>query len=70
LATAADQWTGLGPFRLKEYVAGQRLVLQRNPYYWKSDIKGKRLPYVDELVFLFVPHADAQVLKFQSGEPI
>ncbi len=68
LATAADQWTGLGPFRLKEYVAGQRLVLQRNPYYWKSDIKGKRLPYVDELVFLFVPHADAQVLKFQSGE--
>jgi peptide/nickel transport system substrate-binding protein len=68
LATAADQWSGLGPFRLKEYVAGQRLVLQRNPYYWKSDAKGTRLPYVDELVFLFVPNADAQVLKFQSGE--
>ena len=68
LATAADQWAGLGPFRLKEYVAGQRLVLQRNPYYWKSDAKGTRLPFVDELVFLFVPNADAQVLKFQSGE--
>ncbi|HYU21868.1 MAG TPA: ABC transporter substrate-binding protein, partial [Candidatus Dormibacteraeota bacterium] len=40
----------------------------RNPYYWKSDAKGNRLPYVDELVFLFVPNADAQVLKFQSGE--
>ena len=68
LATAANQWAGLGPFRLKEYVAGQRLVLERNPYYWKSDAKGNRLPYVDELVFLFVPSADAQVLKFQSGE--
>ena len=68
LATAADQWAGLGPFRLKEYVSGQRLVLERNPYYWKSDAKGNRLPYVDELVFLFVPNADAQVLKFQSGE--
>src|SRR6266566_4929028 len=68
LATAADQWAGLGPFRLKEYVSGQRLVLARNPYYWKSDAKGNRLPYVDELVFLFVPNADAQVLKFQSGE--
>ena len=68
LATAADQWAGLGPFRLKEYVAGQQLVLERNPYYWKSDAKGNRLPYVDELVFLFVPNADAQVLKFQSGE--
>ena len=68
LATAADQWAGLGPFRLKEYVAGQRLVLERNPYYWKSDAQGGRLPYLDELVFLFVPNADAQVLKFQSGE--
>jgi len=68
LPTAADQWAGLGPFRLKEYVAGQRLVLERNPYYWKSDAKGNRLPYLDELVFLFVPNADAQVLKFQSGE--
>jgi peptide/nickel transport system substrate-binding protein len=68
LATAADQWAGLGPFRLKEYVAGQRLVLERNPYYWKADAKGNRLPYLDELVFLFVPNADAQVLKFQSGE--
>src|SRR5207245_6956218 len=65
LATAANQWAGLGPFRLKEYVAGQRLVLERNPYYWKTDVKGNRLPYADELVFLFVPNADAQVLKFQ-----
>jgi peptide/nickel transport system substrate-binding protein len=68
LGTAANQWAGLGPFRLKEYVAGQRLVLERNPYYWKSDAKGNRLPYLNELVFLFVPNADAQVLKFQSGE--
>jgi peptide/nickel transport system substrate-binding protein len=68
LNAAANQWAGLGPFRLKEYVAGQRLVLERNPYYWKSDGKNNRLPYLDELVFLFVPNADAQVLKFQSGE--
>jgi peptide/nickel transport system substrate-binding protein len=68
LSAAANQWAGLGPFRLKEYVAGERLVLERNPYYWKSDSTGNRLPYLDELVFLFVPNADAQVLKFQSGE--
>jgi peptide/nickel transport system substrate-binding protein len=68
LTTPANEWAGLGPFRLKEYVAGQRLVLERNPYYWKTDTKGNRLPYLDELVFLFVPSADAQVLRFQSGE--
>jgi peptide/nickel transport system substrate-binding protein len=68
LSTPANQWAGLGPFRLKEYVPGQRLALERNPYYWKTDTKGGRLPYLDEIVFLFVPSADGQVLKFQSGE--
>lgn len=67
-STPPNEWAGLGPFRLKEYVAGQKLVLERNPYYWKTDAKGNRLPYLDELVFLFVPSADAQVLRFQSGE--
>ena len=59
---------GLGPFRLKEYVVGQRLVLERNPYYWKSDSKRTRLPYFDQLVYLFVPSEDAQVLRFQAGD--
>lgn len=68
LTMPPNRWAGLGPFRLKEYVAGERLVLGRNPYYWKKDEKGNRLPYPDELVFLFVPSADAQVLRFQSGE--
>jgi peptide/nickel transport system substrate-binding protein len=67
-STPPSEWAGIGPFRLKEYVAGQKLVLERNPYYWKTDTKGNRLPYLDELVFLFVPSADAQVLRFQSGE--
>jgi peptide/nickel transport system substrate-binding protein len=68
LTTPANQWAGAGPYRLKEYVPGQKLVLERNPFYWKSDSKGNTLPYLDELVFLFVPSADAQVLRFQSGE--
>src|SRR5262249_51456813 len=53
---------------IKQYVAGQQIVLERNPFYWKTDAKGMRLPYLDEIVFLFVPSADAQVLRFQSGE--
>jgi peptide/nickel transport system substrate-binding protein len=68
LSNAAAEWAGLGPFRFKEYVAGQKLVLERNPYYWKTDARGTRLPYLDELTFLFVPSADAQVLRFQSGD--
>jgi peptide/nickel transport system substrate-binding protein len=62
------QFAGLGAFRLKEYVPGQRIVLERNPYYWKADRGGHRLPYVDELVFLFVASEDAQVIRFQAGD--
>ncbi|HXJ06240.1 MAG TPA: ABC transporter substrate-binding protein [Candidatus Acidoferrum sp.] len=67
-STPPKEWAGLGPFRLKGYVPGQKLVLERNPYYWKTDARGNRLPYLNELDFLFVPSADAQVLRFQSGE--
>jgi peptide/nickel transport system substrate-binding protein len=59
---------GLGPFRLKQYVPGQRIVVERNPYYWKVDRENQRLPYLDELVFLFVGTEDAQVMRFEAGE--
>ncbi len=59
---------GLGPFRLKEYLPGERCVLERNPHYWKVDQAGRRLPYLDEIVFLFVPSDDAQVVRFQAGD--
>lgn len=68
LSAAPEQFAGLGPYRLKEYVAGQRIVLDRNPYYWKADRQKRRLPYLDEIVFLIVPSEDAQVIRFQAGE--
>jgi len=68
LNTAPDAIAGLGPFRLKQYLPGQRLVLDRNPYYWKTDKNHRRLPYLDEIAFLFVGNEDAQLLRFQSGE--
>src|SRR5215472_13827 len=68
LNTAPDAIAGLGPFRLKQYLPGQRLVLERNPYYWKADRNNHRLPYLNEIAFLFVGNEDAQILRFQSGE--
>jgi peptide/nickel transport system substrate-binding protein len=68
LSMPPKQFAGLGPFRLKEYVPGQRIVLERNPYYWKQDRNGNRLPYLNEVVFLFVSNEDAQVIRFQAGD--
>jgi peptide/nickel transport system substrate-binding protein len=68
LSTPPSQIAGLGPFRLKEYVAGQGITLERNPYYWKVDRAGTQLPYLAELVFVFAGSEDNQVLRFQAGE--
>jgi peptide/nickel transport system substrate-binding protein len=68
LTAKARSVVGLGPFMLKDYVPGERLVLERNPYYWKADTHSIRLPYLDEIVFVFTSSENAQVLRFLSGE--
>jgi peptide/nickel transport system substrate-binding protein len=68
LSMPPNQFAGLGPFRLKEYIPGQRVVLERNRYYWKADRTGNQLPYLNEVVFLFVASEDAQVIRFESGD--
>ena len=68
LNTAPSEIAGLGPFRVKQYVPGQQVVLERNPYYWKADRDNHRLPYLDEIVFLFVGSEDQQVMRFEAGE--
>jgi len=66
--TSSEEVVGLGPFRLRRYIAGERVELERNPYYWKVDADGRPLPYLDALTFLIVPSQDAQALRFQAGE--
>jgi peptide/nickel transport system substrate-binding protein len=68
LTTSPEKIAGLGPFRLKQVTPGEKLVLERNPYYWKTDSQGQRLPYLEDLIFLTVPNRDAQVVRFRAGE--
>ena len=44
-----------GPFVVASAAAGERIVLKRNPQYWKRDAQGTQLPYVDELTLQVVP---------------
>ena len=59
---------GLGPFRLIEHVAGQRLVFERNPHYFRRDQAGVQLPYLDRLIVAIVPDQSAEALRLESGE--
>lgn len=67
-ATPPGEIAGLGPFRLKQYQRGTRIVLERNPYFWKKDTAGRTLPYLDTLTFLIIPDRNAEALRFQAGE--
>jgi peptide/nickel transport system substrate-binding protein len=56
---------GSGPFRLKEYRPGERVILERNPHYYRVDSRGTRLPYLDEFILTYSPDQDQMVLSFR-----
>ncbi len=58
---------GTGPFVLGEYARGAKVVLKRNPRFWKKDAAGNSLPYLDEMVFLVTRDANIMLLNFQQG---
>jgi peptide/nickel transport system substrate-binding protein len=68
LQTPPSQIAGLGPFRLKAYAPGERVVLARNPFYWKVDRRGNRLPYLNEIDFVFAASQSVQAMRFEAGE--
>ncbi|GAB7539664.1 ABC transporter substrate-binding protein [Burkholderia sp. 3C] len=52
---------GTGPYRLVRWIPGDRLVLERNPYYW-----GKR-PAFDHATLRFVANDAARLSALMSG---
>ena len=68
LSTPPADIVGLGPFVLKEYLPGQRLVFARNPHYWRKDASGTPLPYLDQVTADVIPDESAEVLRLESGQ--
>jgi peptide/nickel transport system substrate-binding protein len=68
VGTPPDQLVFSGPWRVTRYVPGERTVLGRNPYWYGVDQERRRLPYLNEMVYVVVPDRDAADLKFRSAE--
>lgn len=66
-ATPPADMPAIGPFKLARYDAGQRLVFERNPTFWRHDARGQRLPYLDGVVLEIVPDQNAELVRLQSG---
>jgi len=54
---------GTGPFILKSWTAGDRMVVERNPNYWN---KGK--PNLDRVVLRPLPDSQSRFASLKSGE--
>jgi len=59
---------GCGPFRLKEYKAGQSTLVERNPHFFAKDKKGQPLPYFDDVMYRVVTDMNTMSLSFLRGE--
>ena len=59
---------GTGPFIVREYQPGQRVVLDRNPRYWRRAEDGSALPYLDRIVLEIIPEQNAELLRLQAGD--
>lgn len=52
----------------REVVPGERIVMERNPYYWKVDTQGNQLPYIDLIESRLVPDQQVRTLSALNGE--
>jgi peptide/nickel transport system substrate-binding protein len=66
-STSPEAIVGTGPFVLREFKPGERLVFDRNPRYWRSAPDGQQLPYLDRLVLQLIPEQNAELLALQGG---
>jgi peptide/nickel transport system substrate-binding protein len=67
-ATPPESLVTSGPWRLKSYLENQQTVLERNPWWFGVDAKGRRLPYLDEVVFRIAKDQDVAAQMFHAGE--
>jgi len=66
-STPPEEIVGTGPFVLREFKPGERLVFDRNPRYWRNAPDGQKLPYLDRLVLQVIPEQNAELLALQAG---
>ncbi|RUT29280.1 ABC transporter substrate-binding protein [Arsenicitalea aurantiaca] len=50
------------------YADGERVVAERNPYYWKVDPEGNQLPYIDQVTWAKLDDPQLMALRMTSGD--
>jgi len=62
-------WASAGPFVFDEWAKGEFVKLVRNDNYWKTDPEtGQQLPYLDDVIFKFIPETESIINAFKARE--
>ena len=56
------------PWIVVDIDSAQNHYMERNPYYWKVDVAGQQMPYIDEAFGVRVEDNEVKKLKVVSGE--
>lgn len=59
---------GTGPFTLDKWEIGNRLIVRKNPDYWRKDANGVQMPYLDAVEFRMIPDTDARSKALQAKD--
>ncbi len=51
----------------KNSIKGTYYEFIRNPYYWKTDVNGQQLPYIDKIIYTTVENVDNNLLLLLDG---
>jgi peptide/nickel transport system substrate-binding protein len=66
--TDPKQIVGNGYYTIDSFVPSQRVILKRNPYYWRKDTQGNAQPYIEKVVLRIIQSDDTQLVGFRSGD--
>ncbi|MCP3976206.1 MAG: hypothetical protein GY720_17120 [bacterium] len=62
-------WPSAGPFVFDQWQKGEFVKVVRNDNYWKSDEEtGQQLPYLDSVIFRFIPETESIINAFRARE--
>lgn len=65
--TPPDQIIVNGPYKLKSYATSERVIFERNPYYWRKDAQGNPQPYIERIIWQIVESTETSLIQFRSG---
>jgi peptide/nickel transport system substrate-binding protein len=58
---------GSGPFVFRDWQRDSQLTVARNPNYWRKDLKGRQLPYLDQVTFKPMPDEASRNAALAAG---